>query len=324
MSTHRLCCCGPGTPTTCADTCDFASSYVVSQLTGSFSGTRIARGVVSNPCVLNACHVDQEEAGWYGCGAMFELSVTWSQPSAVTLSRSTVSGGACCYQANGYLDVEWSFKITERHACCVPSPDVVCDNEDTITGSMLVPFCLTVTCMLNAYGADDGWLHNLSICSFPMGNINIIEPSLCNPSTTCSTTTVGAMCAGMSWSWKTPIKALDALVSSDWTALGYCMPGKSCSSVVEGGTLGQDPCMQEVTMNTQYNGPFSVAAIDDYQTAPATCSLSASAQLCWQTGTIAGNAWRVNPWCDPSGDWDVSTDCWEWTFSTNIGIPSYA
>lgn len=292
-------------------------------LQGSFSGNRIARGIVANPCTLNACHVDQEEAGWYGCDSMFELSVSWTQPSAATLSRSTVSGGACCYQANGYLELTWSFKITERHSCCVPSPDLICDNEDTVIGSMLVPFCLTVTCMLNAYGADDGWLHTLSICSFPMGNIETLSPTVCDE-LACSTTTVGAMCAGMSWSWKTPIKALNALVPSDYTALGYCIPGKSCSSVVEGGTLGQDPCMYAVTLNTQYNGPFSVAAIADYQTPPANCSLSASAQLCWQTGTIAGNTWRVNPWCDPSGDWDVSTDCWEWTFNTTIGNPLYA
>ena len=323
MSTHRWCCCTPTPPTTCAETCNFATSYRLTNLTGSFSGNRIARGAIANPCQLSACHVDQEEAGWYGCNSMFDLSVSWTQPARASLARSTVSGGACCYQANGNLEITWSFTVTERHACCVPSPDIICDNQDTVSGSMLVPFCLTVTCMVNAYGANDGWLHTLSICSFPMGNIEVLNDDVCDTEI-CAAATVGAMCAGMSWSWKTPIKALNTLVPSDYTALGYCVPGKSCSSVREGGTIGQDPCMYNVTLNTQLNGPFSVAAIADYQTPPATCSLNAAFPLCWQTGTIAGNVWRVNPWCDPSGDWDEKTGCWEWVFNTTMGLPTYA
>lgn len=155
MSTiHHACCCGEQSGP-CADSCDFASSYAVNGIAGSY--------------------IFESEWDAFDCGQAcsfrsFRIEVNWIQVGPLVVTRQAAPGGGapCCYRGQGMLLVTGSVTITDTYR------DGICpDYEQTSTFDFErdVPCAITVGCGGTAgcgftVTNPPGWTHTLHICDF--------------------------------------------------------------------------------------------------------------------------------------------------------------
>ena len=116
MANLRACCCGyPETP--CTGTCDFDTSYAVSNL---FIQMTYYADWKSGSC--SAC------SDYDGPNVQTEIgyTVTGTQSTSCTLVRTITESGGCCYRGGGQMGFTYNLQRPETYYCCVSDPTPVC------------------------------------------------------------------------------------------------------------------------------------------------------------------------------------------------------
>lgn len=304
MSLHRVCCCSPS-PCVCTG-CGYASSYLAS--CAAFTGQWSHQAKFA-PCGNIQCS-SFEEAN--------ETSVT------VNLSGTFPSGPitrigtspSCCYSRTGYIDITYNINIADRAACCY-NP-AVCTNSVVVSGVAAVPFCHTVT-PICLYGTTCSWLHTLSVCSFDIGqheliaDLGFLDCQDFNAPLDCNALPLERyrlMVSSASWQWVTPIGALSALAPADFKPNGFCVSPPTCGCTHD---YGLPP------------GPFSILLAPDRATAYPNCARPDGYQYrnwsgSW-TDCRGDTGSKATEFCD--GDGSYSSVCCNREFEFLLTRPCY-
>lgn len=301
MSNYAYACCCDANPPggTCDATC-FASSYVITQLSGSFHYE--STGGISKEC-LCPIGIGEEVGMEYFVDASFTL------PQSTTLTRRGSSGN-CCYEARGELQVTCDLRMVERNYCCVDETYVTQDTAYSRT--VTVPFCLTFRCLANnlqpcarTISGAAKWVVQLQICDFWMVTSHdfLAEDATpgCQPNATLAR---GIVCGGATLNHLAKLEAPDRIVFTETgdylsalTAIS-CNPSGSYQPGCDGDP-SDDTCMPKVMSNTFFNGPFPMFTVPEFseQDAPADCSLA-----CFAAGMFASvyDAFLTSP-VQPTG-----------------------
>lgn len=264
MANLRACCCGsPGT--VCAGSCDFDTSYALS---GLYVSLNYVTSYKSGSC--EAC------SDYDGTNVQTEIAytVTGSQSTSCTLTRSTDENGRCCYKGAGQMRMDWSLDKPETYFCCGAIPKPVCIRSDFHSGRVnSVPFCYSVVCL---EGADSPfpnetsvWYHTLWICNFPLSNAGFarLDDEECD-TYDCNSVSLDRyrlMARGASYAWYTKYKPLDQIFAPDRIAEPCGNLFRRCAVTVP------ETCYPDDLAFTQ-GGPFSLYRIAETPTAPDPCT----------------------------------------------------
>lgn len=261
MSTHRWCCCGANPENPCAESCDFASSYMLGGFTGNHSFNREWR---ADPCEECSNYDGPNLARSIGFTAAF------SQVSAIAITRYsyTVGGStSCCYRGGGVMNVSWTLSIADRYYRC-PGFNGICLYTEDKSNTTQTDFCIEAHCRENPLTGQVGWLWTLSICSFALDQVQTVdvtnlpanyncgdEPPLGNP--------YGVVAGGAVFSWWTRLVNPSSLTISDAAILGCCTPALSpCGPIFPGTDPGglQQGCMWTMSQMCLENGPCTLVS----------------------------------------------------------------
>lgn len=319
MANLRACCCGyPETP--CTGTCDFDTSYAVSNLYIQMNYVYTRKtGSCSSCSDYDSPNVQTDVS----------YTVTGTQSTSCTLTRVTdESGVACCYRGGGQFGFSWSLSKPETYFCCGSNPGPVCTRDvphSGVTGG--VPFCYSVTCKPGAGTAFPNdtqvWFHQLWICNFPLERAGFarLDPDEC-ATYDCNSVSLDRammMAKGARFGWYTKFKSLDLLAPGDIVSIqcpGYderCLPN-----------LDPDPlCPPEDAISgtgSAGGGPFSIYLIDEalYEAEPCTNIELSNWLDTYQCGPNGPNVFD----CTTSGEADCDgTQCGYTTFAYGCNFP---
>jgi hypothetical protein len=131
----RQCCCGEGSP--CSAFC-CASSYAVQNFTFGYQFNKVISGVPSVDCGQGFC---------FRRSYNIALTITKDLPFVVT--RTTLTGGECCYRGTGEVTITGTVTIDEVFdglSICAPPYDSYHAVSNTYTFEHQVCACITVRC----------------------------------------------------------------------------------------------------------------------------------------------------------------------------------
>lgn len=262
MANLRACCCGyPETP--CTGTCDFDTSYAVSNL----------------QVVLN--YVSQRKNGSCSAcsnydGANVQTDVSWTvtgtQSTPCTLVRYGQDG--CCYRGGGQMGFSYNLQKPETYFCCGFEPFPVCTRDVPHIGtSGGVPFCYSVVCQRGGAGTPfpnetSVWYHELFICNFPLERAAFAELDEEECYTyDCNSVSLGRafmMSRGAHFVWYSRFKPLDQLLPGD-VSPARCLNIIGCQYDDPNQTCYPDP-------RAYSGGPFSIYLIDESITDAEPCT----------------------------------------------------
>lgn len=284
MSTQHLgCCCPPDNPGGSCDASCFASSYILSGVSGTYHYERTIPTALEETC---ACPIGISRSiltEWF-------VDVSFSQNATETLTR--LGSGQCCYGARGELTVSANVRIVQYSWCC-QSQEYEINDQSFQTTEIEVPFCFTMQCLTNAtatcgrtIAGPDRWTISLSICDFPLvGTANFIQPDP-NPLNCPSvgTTAHGLHIGGAVFTKLAKLKAPDILLFNETADTTAGNPALNCTGAqipdpVPTSCADTDPddaqCMPGAVWSSFNHGNFAVWLIDEYdpdQDKPEPCS----------------------------------------------------
>lgn len=292
MAAHHFACCWSceNPLPVCEQSCDCATSYLVTGIAFSFSFTKDNRDIDCDPCPYPAGFQSQSS---------YNITVVGQQYANIAITRYG-SGSTCYYQGTGAIEITYTVESETRLVCCkTPDGGIPTVLDDTLsqswTGTLTVPVCITVRCVeadtanpepstaCNGVGFPGAeWVHTLAICGFPISpNWSRLEFDYGGvaPGLPAQCQSAGAVISPVEmptslWmnraviSWRSKLKCLDDLVTGDATlVLGAC-----------GSNPDGDP---EVALCENYFhvadcGPFSVGTIAAYdeQEPPEPCEIN--------------------------------------------------
>lgn len=313
MANLRGCCCGYAPTDPCEPMCSYDSSYSVSNLVMQLDWVQSQKGSGCDTC----------DAQYDGANVINEnqWTVSLTQSSTCTITRTVNPGGACCYQGFGKFAVSWQLALYQEWFCCGPDNSNVCVHSPVISGTTSnVDFCYTVVCDPTAWNGRPGLRHILTVCNFPLTNAEVI---LNYNSVDCPvdgvqdcnsppTDRVGLMAHGASFIWHTPLKPLDTILPGE-VQNRICGPLTNCFAVGD----PNESCLEDMVQAKGTRGPFSVYYIPTWKAAPDPCTE--------YNGTIFIDtyswAWFLSP---PEGINCISSGEFEDAFSCRYFSYAYA
>jgi hypothetical protein len=325
VSTHHLgCCCLPDVPGgNCDDSCIYASSYSLSDITGTWHYEhRVDLKDLDCACFGGATRTTMME---------YSVDVSFSQVLTATLTRCG-SGSNCRYEARGELTITTSIQLGEGSYCCQDDSSTLADNSWTRTATG-VPFCLTMHCVGATAPAGCArtitgpayWVIALQICDYPVVESHdfLVEdtPPGCS---TIATFPNGIGVGGAVFYKIAKLKNPANITGLDMADDAYGQVSIRCVDPPIGIDIQEDlNCIPCVQARSPY-GNFALHKIDEWseQDPPDHCSIGctsepfASPQLAFgRTPTAVACSSTADPAAGPC--YNVED---EWTGATAYGI----
>jgi hypothetical protein len=325
MSTNRFgCCCLPDVPGgDCDDSCIYATSYSLSDITGTWHYEHRVP-LKDLDC---ACFGGVTRTTMMG----YSVDVSFSQVLTATLTRCG-SGSSCKYEARGELTISTSIQIEEGSYCC---QDTSYDLQDMSYTRVTegVPFCLTMHCVgaeapagcARTITGPAYWVIALQICDFPavMSHEFLVEdtPPGCSVSLSQAN---GIAVGGATFIKIAKLKNPANLFTTEMADDAYGASSVRCVSPPIGTDIAEDlnciPCVH----NRVNWGNFALHKIEEWteQDPPDPCFLGCSAtpfaspqQAFGREPTASACSSTVDPSAGPC--YGVED---EWTGATAYGV----
>ena len=301
---HRICCCGD--PPTC-DTCTgcFASSYVVSNLSGFISWEKSDLGPICAQC-------SGYDGGSNNTGYSVTLNITQGAWSALTRVGTT----GCCYYAAGTFNVSYTVTITRVARCCLQEPEVTLETVHNYSGTTSTAGCLFVYPVCDFATGQCKFVHQLHVCSFPIQNVETmieISDGDCQSGLEIGEEPLaryGLVVTGGCYVWGSPHKPLNLILSTEMVPGGW-----TCFSEAACGT-----CNWTEGNSTLNNGPFSLWFTEEWTIEPDVCVAPSGYIIgSWYLCGDQSLAKTVQPWFYG----EVTTDCCYLNVGGGLGPPDY-
>ena len=315
MTLYRVCCCEPVVTQPCDTSCDFASSYVATNLSGYFEYRRVK---TLTPLCGNCL-------GSTGPRSNYEIVISYAPLGGPNVVTRYGPAGDCCYRCDLEMRVTYSITIAQwvQYENGFGPPNV-CESNQTFTGTVDVPACLTIQCVAAAYEGCDGgwvgttpgqWLHSLWICDFPVvpswealgGDCEYPIQAEC-----VSFPPQAFICGGAVHTWVSDLMALQNINTDGSTINGW--DAIACNQA-EWPNAGFG-CFQWVAVHQLQSGPFALYLAEEYGESDPyeVCSDVYLGEAYFKTIPPDGyNCWNV----------DIQTPCSELFMTWNHSIPDY-
>ena len=287
MKLPRRCCTVAGLDCGCTESCNFATTYLVSGMQGTFAYDKVAQ----NDCP--SCAPFSE----------YDYDLTWVQNGQWLVTKYTISSGNCCYAATGYVTVTGTLNITVTTEDTNGTP---CITDELYYFSETVPACLSIRCKsaVPCSGAPivDGWIHTLQLCDFVITESHEEYINDCEQACTGSDP-FSLQCVGCTMRWGSPMGSLSTGTKRD---LGCFGGGDSCVYV------GHDPNESNSTncfeVSEQQYGPFAIIKRDEgsAQDPHLPCSINPITDNEAYLITALARPYEGLPCCSQ----EVIYDCW--------------
>lgn len=319
MTVARFCCCGANPPKECLSMCDYATSYAMTNLSGSVSWNRTFTGALCGPCT-------DYDGPVVAVSSQVVINIT--QVYNQTLVRTATEGGGCCYRVAGTLRFAWSFVISSDYTCCEAHPNPVCNYTVGDSGTTDVSFCLTAVCA-GDWNNGDAWTWTLTTCGFACGDYEVLDfgPLDCQYGYDCvepPLRTSRIVIGPSKYVWKSKMMSPGSLVNTtDVVGLGFCEAALPCGSPVSGTdpTSTNSSCMPNQVYYNDINGPFALSFASAIGSLPAEClnSYGSGSSI---TPDHGAQLPPVTGWCP--GQIDYSDDCNDLTMNDYWIFPDFS
>lgn len=269
----QLCCCG--VQYTCEDTCDFASSYVLSGVNGEMTYERR----VPNVLTKYECPCPPPEDG-PTVTLEYKVECNWAQVGTAVLTRCG-SVTDCGYEARGVVDIEWRIELVEVCTCC--QTGVRTTTTTVYEGTEPdVPFCLVMRCIPApvpelcdaGFGGQAYWLISLQICDFAAVESHEFAKPNKLPNCSCSTEPFGIAIGGARYTRLARLRDPSLITNLEWDVDADTSTAARCvSPPVDSYDLDSPACITCVDIRDENYGPFALRRIEEFtsQDKPEPC-----------------------------------------------------
>jgi len=329
MSTHRLCCCNPPTPGSCASLMCVESNptTVVMQGITGVKRYRLEQKML-NPCTDDECNfVDFDSFYWNRPASLLE-EVAFTM-GATVLTRV---GSNCCYIAeDAVVNLVWTRTQNGPYwmGCRCPGDEgefvngPLIDLGETMSGTVQAPACYRVECVTDEATGETYLMHKLSWCrvAAPALVTTLAVPEdLCqDPPILNAESQTALYIAPQQICWRSAVIPLVDIVSGDYVRQYWC----GCDTDFDESCAWEDqtvyPCLTAGCSGNHSNFPYPFEYdpyLYDPENPPAPCLGCGSPEVLERCGGIVNMCY--------GGMYENNTNCYDCEHTLTVNVPLYA